>query len=159
METIQVIAIIAALIIAAIIVNFLFCKPPQQEVKAVNIKVETGDVNYLTGNLSFAQSNTPYKDLWSQSDCSLRGSTLVRLTQIRSNISSRHKGMEEEIYKREILHYMNKGALYSQEEKISPIRKFCIGQTIPGDNIEYRIEAAELMYKYITTGKIPNKEE
>ena len=37
--------------------------------------------------------------------------------------------------------------------------EFCLGQTPLNQSVEYRIKTAELMYKYITTGKIPNKEE
>lgn len=41
----------------------------------------------------------------------------------------------------------------------SSVREFCLGQTPLNQSVEYRIKTAELMYKYITTGKIPNKEE
>lgn len=41
----------------------------------------------------------------------------------------------------------------------SSVREFCLGQTPLNQSVEYRIKTAELMYKYITTGKIPNKKE
>lgn len=41
----------------------------------------------------------------------------------------------------------------------SSVREFCLGQTPLNQSIEYRIKTAEIMRKYITTGKIPNKEE
>lgn len=161
METIQVIAIIAALVIAAIIINFLFYKPIREEEKEQNIKVETRNTDFLIGNPVLAPSDTPYEDLWRKAEYPMRGQSYLRLiTMDLETIAGREDHAQREaIYKDEILHLMNKSALYDKSEADSSIREFCLGQTPLNQSIEYRIKTAEIMRKYITTGKTPNKEE
>ncbi len=161
METIQVIAIIAALVIAAIIINFLFYKPIREEEKEQNIKVETRNTDFLIGNPVLAPSDTPYEDLWRKAKYPMRGQSYLRLiTMDLETIAGREDHAQREaIYKDEILHLMNKSALYDKSEADSSVREFCLGQTPLNQSIEYRIKTAEIMRKYITTGKTPNKEE
>lgn len=161
METIQVIAIIAALVIAAIIINFLFYKPIREEDKEQNIKVETRNTDFLIGNPVLAPSDTPYEDLWRKAEYPMRGQSYLRLiTMGLETIAGREDPADrEEIYKDEILHLMNKSALCDKSEADSSVRKFCIEQTMPHDDPKNRIDEAEIIYRYITTGKTPNKEE
>lgn len=161
METIQVIAIIAALVIAAIIINFLFYKPIREEEKEQNIKVETRNTDFLIGNPVLAPSDTPYEDLWRKAKYPMRGQSYLRLItmDLETIVGREDHAQREEIYKDEILHLMNKSALCDKGEADSSVRKFCIEQTMSHDDPKNRIDEAEIIYRYITTGKIPNKEE
>lgn len=161
METIQVIAIIAALVIAAIIINFLFYKPIREEEKEQNIKVETRNTDFLIGNPVLAPSDTPYEDLWRKAKYPMRRHSYFSLISmdIKAITSRNDPADREEIYKDEILHLMNKSALCDKGESNSSVRKFCIEQTMSHDDPKNRIDEAEIIYRYITTGKTPNKEE
>lgn len=161
METIQVIAIIAALVIAAIIINFLFYKPIREEEKEQNIKVETRNTDFLIGNPVLAPSDTPYEDLWRKAKYPMRRHSYFSLISmdIKAITGRNDPADREDIYKDEILHLMNKGALCDKGKADSSVREFCLGQTPLNQSIEYRIKTAEIMRKYITTGKTPNKEE
>ena len=159
METIQVITLIAALAIAAIIINFLFYKLIREEEKEQNIKVETRNTDFLIGNPVLAPSDTPYEDLWHRARCPMRNQSSFRLAMMGLETGREDHAQREAIYKDEILHLINKSALCDKGEADSSVREFCLGQTPLNQSVEYRIKTAEIMRKYITTGKIPNKEE
>lgn len=160
METIQVITVIAVLIftaigIASVIIN-LFGKSDKRK------KTEKGDAFVFSGNCKFTSKPcTPYEDLWRKTEYPMRGQSYLRLiTMDLETIAGREDhAQREEIYKDEILHLMNKSALCDKGEADSSVRKFCIEQTMPHDDPKNRIDEAEIIYRYITTGKIPNKEE
>lgn len=158
METIQVITVIAVLIftaigIASVIIN-LFGKSDKRK------KTEKGDAFVFSGNCKFTSKPcTPYEDLWRKAEYPMRGQSYLRLITMDLETGREDHAQREEIYKDEILHLMNKSALYDKSEADSSVREFCLGQTPLNQSIEYRIKTAEIMRKYITTGKTPNKEE
>lgn len=156
METIQVIIVIAVLIFTAIgitsvIIN-LFGKSDKRK------KTEKGDAFVFPGNCKFTSKPcTPYEDLWRKAEYPMRGQSCFKLIMMEGAREGQIK--REDIYKDEILHLMNKGALCDKSKAGPSVRKFCIEQTMSHDDPKNRIDEAEIIYRYITTGKIPNKEE
>lgn len=154
------IAVMAVLIFAAIgiasVIIYLFGKSDKRK------EVEKGNVIVCSDSYRL-ESNpyTPYEDLWRKAEYPMRGQSYLRLiTMDLETIAGREDHAQREaIYKDEILHLMNKSALYDKSEADSSVREFCLGQTPFNQSIEYRIKTAEIMRKYITTGKTPNKEE
>lgn len=160
MVTMLTIAVMAVLIFAAIgiasVIIYLFGKSDKRK------EVEKGNVIVRSDSYRL-ESNpcTPYENLWRKTEYPMRDQSYLRLiTMDLETIAGREDhAQREEIYKDEILHLMNKSALYDKSEADSSVREFCLGQTPLNQSIEYRIKTAEIMRKYITTGKTPNKEE
>ena len=160
MEKMSTIAVMAVLIFAAIgiasAIIYLFGKSDKRK------EVEKGNVIVRSDSYRL-ESNpcTPYENLWRKTEYPMRDQSYLRLiTMDLETIAGREDhAQREEIYKDEILHLMNKSALCDKGEADSSVRKFCIEQTMPHDDPKNRIDEAEIIYRYITTGKIPNKEE
>lgn len=156
MSTITVIAVLifTAIGIASVIIG-LFDKSDKRK------ETEKEDVFVFPGNCEFTSKpcDTPYENLWNEVGHPMRSSSFLALVTVKDDGSIRFKDRKEKIYKDEILHLMNKSALYDKSEADSSVREFCLGQTPLNQSIEYRIKTAEIMRKYITTGKTPNKEE
>ena len=156
MVTMLTIAVMAVLIFAAIgiasVIIYLFGKSDKRK------EVEKGNVIVRSDSYRL-ESNpcTPYENLWRKAGYPMRGPSRLRFIMIAGDMEEQIK--REAIYKDEILHLMNKSALYDKSEADSSVREFCLGQTPLNQSIEYRIKTAEIMRKYITTGKTPNKEE
>lgn len=150
------IAVMAVLIFAAIgiasVIIYLFGKSDKRK------EVEKGNVIVRSDSYRL-ESNpcTPYENLWRKAGYPMRGPSRLRFIMIAGDREEQIK--REAIYKDEILHLMNKSALCDKGEADSSVRKFCIEQTMPHDDPKNRIDEAEIIYRYITTGKTPNKEE
>ena len=129
--------------------------------KADKIKeTEKEDVFVFPGSCEFTSKPcTPYEDLWHKARCPMRNQSSFRLAMMGLETGREDHAQREAIYKDEILHLINKSALCDKGEADSSVREFCLGQTPLNQSVEYRIKTAEIMRKYITTGKIPNKEE
>ena len=159
METMATIAVMAVLIftaigIASVIMN-LFGKSDKRK------KTEKGDAFVFPGNCKFTSKpcDTPYENLWNEVGHPMRSLSFLAILTVKDDGSIRFRDRREKIYKDEILHLMNKGVLCDKGEAYSSVRKFCIEQTMSHDDPKNRIDEAEIIYRYITTGKIPNKEE
>lgn len=151
---VMVVLIFAAIGIASVII-YLFGKSDKRK------ETEKEDVFVFPGNCEFTSKpyDTPYENLWNEVGHPMRSSFFLALVTVKDDGSIRFKDRKEKIYKDEILHLMNQSALCDKGEADSSVRKFCIEQTMPHDDPKNRIDEAEIIRKYITTGKIPNREE
>lgn len=153
------IAVIALLIFAGIgvasVIIYLFGESDKRK------ETEKEDVFVFPGNCEFTSKpcDTPYENLWNEVVHPMRRSSFIALVTAKDDGSIQYKERKEKIYKDEILHLMREGILYDRDKTDSSVREFCLGQTPLNQSVEYRIKTAEIMRKYITTGKIPNKEE
>lgn len=153
------IAVIAVLIFAAIgivsVIIYLFGKSDKRK------ETEKRGAFVFPGNCEFTSKpcDTPYENLWNEAVYPMRRSSFIALVTVENDGFIQYKERKGKIYKDEILHLMNKGALCDKGKADSSVREFCLGQTPLNQSIEYRIKTAEIMRRYITTGKTPNKEE
>lgn len=145
METIQVITVIAVLIftaigVASVIINLFGKSDKRKEVEKGNVIVRS-DSYRLESNPC-----TPYENLWRKAGYPMRGPSRLRFIMIAGDREEQIK--REAIYKDEILHLMNKGALCDNGRDDPSVREFCLGQTPLNQSIEYRIKTAEIMRKW-----------